>query len=164
MLKVLPRVDKQECATPDLFCTICRYPRPRRNFLLTSPFFRRTRILPQSSVRPRAGHRPCDVKPGQVHEAKLSKRLAARASSKRLRQQKIPLRANPSRSCTLLFIYSWCYVSTQSQSHAPVQCIVLKCPEWAERSTQEVHKRSKIGLFRCYSECHGKNQSSDNIS
>ena len=49
-----------------------------------------------------------------------------------------------------------------TQSH-PVQCIVLKCPEWAERSTQElaVHERSKIGLFRCYSEFHGKNQSSD---
>ena len=54
-------------------------------------------------------------------------------------------------------------MSTQSQSHAQVQCIVLKCPEWEERSTQEVHKRSTIGLFRCYSEFHGKNQSSDNI-
>ena len=83
---VLPRVDKQECATEDLFCAICRYPRPRRNFLSTSPFFRRTCILPQSSVRARAGHRPCNVKPGQVHEAKLSKGLAARALSKRLRQ------------------------------------------------------------------------------
>ena len=108
MILVVSRVDKQECATPDLFCTICRYPRPRRNFLLMSPFFfRRTRILPQSSVRARAGDRLCNVKPGQVHEAKFSKRLAARASSKRLRQQKIPPRANPSRSCTLLFIYSW---------------------------------------------------------
>ena len=102
-----PRVDKQECATPDLSCTICRYPRPRRNFLLTSPFFRETRTLPQSSVRARAGHRPCSVKPRQVHEGHLSKRLAARASSKRLRQQKIPPWANPSASCTLLFIYSW---------------------------------------------------------
>ena len=64
----------------------------------TSPFFffRKTRFLPQSSVRARAGHRPCNVKPGQVHEAKLSKRLAARGSSKRLRQQKIPPWANPS--------------------------------------------------------------------
>ena len=102
----ISRVDKQECATPDLSCTICRYPRPRRNFLLTSPFFRETRTLPQSSVRARAGHRPCSVKPGQVHEGNLSKRLAARASSERLRQQKIPPWANPSASCTLLFIYS----------------------------------------------------------
>ena len=77
---VIARVDKQECATPNLSCTICRYPRLRRNFLLTSPFFRKTRILPQSSVRARAGHRPCNVKPSQVHEAKLSKRLAALAS------------------------------------------------------------------------------------
>ena len=81
----------------------CRYPRPRRNFLLTSPFFRETRTLQQSSVRARAGHRPCSVKPRQVHEGNLSKRLAARASSKRLRQQKIPPWANPSASCTLLF-------------------------------------------------------------
>ena len=104
-----PRVDKQECATLDLFCTICRYPPPplpAAEFLLPSPFFRRTRILPQSSVRARAGHRLCNVKPGKVHEAKLSKRLAARASSKRFRQQKNPPRANPPRSCTLLFIYS----------------------------------------------------------
>ena len=100
------RVDKQECATPDLSCTICRYPRPRRNFLLTSPFFRETRILPQSSVRARAGHRPYSLKPDQKHEGKLSERLAARASSKRLRQQKNPPWANPSTSCTLLFIYS----------------------------------------------------------
>ena len=55
------RVDKQECATPDLSCTICRYPRPRRNLLLTSPFFRRTRILLHSSVRARAGHRLCSA-------------------------------------------------------------------------------------------------------
>ena len=108
-IPLVPRVDKQECATPDLSCTICRYPRPRRNFLLTSPFFRETRTLPQSSVRARAGHRPCSVKPGQVHEGNLSKRLAARASSKRLRQQKIPPWANPSASCTLLFIYSCSY-------------------------------------------------------
>ena len=64
-LFILPRVDKQECATPHLSCTICRYPRPWRNFLLTSPFFRRTRILPQSSVRACAGHRPCSVKPAK---------------------------------------------------------------------------------------------------
>ena len=35
-------------------------------------------------------------------------------------------------------------MSTQSQSHSPVQCMMLKCPEWEERGTQEVHKRSKI--------------------
>ena len=40
------------------------------------------RILPQSSVRARAGHRPCNVKPGQVHEAKLAK------DSQRVRRRK----------------------------------------------------------------------------
>ena len=33
------------------------------------------------------------------------------------------------------------YTITVAQSHAPVQSIVLKCPEWAERSTHEVHKK-----------------------
>ena len=95
-LLVLPRVDKQECATPDLSCTICRYPAPTAEFFVYVTFFQRNAALPQSSVRARAGHRPCSVKPSQVHEGKLSKRLAARASSKRLRQQKIPPWANPS--------------------------------------------------------------------
>ena len=90
------RVDKQECATPDLSCTICRYPAPTAEFFVYVTFFQRNAALPQSSVRARAGHRPCSVKPSQVHEGKLSKRLAARASSKRLRQQKIPPWANPS--------------------------------------------------------------------
>ena len=93
---VSPRVDKQECATPDLSCTICRYPAPTAEFFVYVTFFQRNAALPQSSVRARAGHRPCSVKPSQVHEGKLSKRLAARASSKRLRQQKIPPWANPS--------------------------------------------------------------------
>ena len=90
MPSVLARVDKQECATPDLSCTICRYPAPTAEFFVYVTFFQRNAALPQSSVRARAGHRPCSVKPSQVHEGKLSKRLAARASSKRLRQQKIP--------------------------------------------------------------------------
>ena len=40
-------------------------PPPTAEFLLTSPFFRRTRNSPQSSVRARAGHRPCSVKPAK---------------------------------------------------------------------------------------------------
>ena len=103
---LIPRVDKQECATPDLSYTICRYPAPTAEFFVYVTFFQRNAALPQSSVRARAGHRPCSVKPSQVHEGNLSKRLAARASSKRLRQQKIPPWANPPASCTLLFIYS----------------------------------------------------------
>ena len=96
LLWIGSRVDKQECATPDLSCTICRYPAPTAEFFVYVTFFQRNAALPQSSVRARAGHRPCSVKPSQVHEGKLSKRLAARASSKRLRQQKIPPWANPS--------------------------------------------------------------------
>ena len=56
-------------------------PRPRRNFLLTSPFFRRTRILPQSSVRARAGHRPCSVKPAKSTRENFPK------DSQRVRRQ-----------------------------------------------------------------------------
>ena len=129
---ILSRVDKQECATPDLSCTICRYPAPTAEFFVYVTFFQRNAALPQSSVRARAGHRPCSVKPSQVHEGKLSKRLAARASSKRLRQQKIPPWVNPSASCTLLFIYSWycAYMQTLCRERwrrRPVNCWSICC-------------------------------------
>ena len=136
-LVVIPRVDKQECATPGLSCTSADTPRPRRNFLFTSPFFRETRILPQSSVRARAGHRPCSVKPSQVHEGKLSKRLAARASSKRLRQQKIPPWANPSASCTLLFIHSWQVGISANALRSPSAQVSLAHLRAADKKTHE---------------------------
>ena len=100
-------------------------PPPTAEFFVDVTFFSETRTLPQSSVRARAGHRPCSVKPGQVHEGNLSKRLAVRASSKRLRQQKIPPWANPSASCTLLTIYSWFHVS--GEAPAPKKSPIKSC-------------------------------------
>ena len=40
-LYVIPRVDKQVCATPDLSCTICRYPAPTAEFFVDVTFFQR---------------------------------------------------------------------------------------------------------------------------
>ena len=40
-LNMLSRVDKQECATPDLSCTICRYPAPTAEFFVYVTFFQR---------------------------------------------------------------------------------------------------------------------------
>ena len=89
-----------------------------------------------------------NVKPGQVHEAKLSKRLAARASSKRLRQQKIPPQANPFRSCTLLIIYSWLYATTITPHGTVIlTCIRSICVSNGHSSSKKMIPSEKISTL-----------------
>ena len=82
------------CNSGSLLHNLQIYPRPRRNFLLTSPFFRETRTLPaaeqcESTVYTEEhvlGTDRCSVKPGQVqvHEGNLSKQKG----SQRVRRRK----------------------------------------------------------------------------
>ena len=104
-------------------------PPPTAEFLLTSPFFRRTRILPQSSVRVRAGHRPwpCSVKPAKSTREnfpKDSQRVRRRKDYVNKKFRRGPTHPRVAHSClsTLDYNYRRMYYIADSAEDVQVGC------------------------------------------